>query len=53
MPKDFEKCRANGGKIRTITGENKLFGLKKNQYMHVCILSGKVYRGEVKAKKEK
>jgi len=43
MPKDFDMCRSNGGKVRTMT-------LKGGKYMHICILNGKSYRGEVKMK---
>lgn len=44
MPASFEKCRRAGGKIRTkqLSGE---------RYMHVCVLKGKSYKGEVKTKK--
>lgn len=44
MPKAFEKCRKNGGRIRT----KKLSGGK---YIHICYLDGKSYAGEVKTKK--
>jgi hypothetical protein len=53
MPEGFEKCREKGGRIRTVSGPHKLFGLKKGQYMHVCFLDNKMYRGEIKTKKEK
>lgn len=53
MPEAFEKCRRQGGKMRTISGPNKLAGLEKNQYCHICVLNGKVYRGEVKTKEGK
>lgn len=43
MPKEFDACRKGGGKIRTIT-------LKGGKYMHICILNGKSYKGEVKTK---
>jgi hypothetical protein len=43
MPFDFEKCRKQGGKIRTKD-------INKSQYMHICILDGKTYAGEVKDK---
>jgi len=46
MPAGFDKCRAKGGKIRTKT-------VGKNKYMHICILNGKTYAGEVKTKKKK
>lgn len=44
MPEDFNKCVKNGGKIRT----KKLSG---NRYMHICVLNGKSYGGEIKVKK--
>jgi len=43
MPASFEKCRRMGGKIRT----KQLSGGK---YMHICVLNGKSYAGEVKSK---
>jgi hypothetical protein len=43
MPAAFENCRKGGGKVRTIT-------LKGGKYMHICILNGKSYKGEVKTK---
>ena len=45
MPADFERCRKNGGKVRTKT-------LSDGKYMHICILNGKSYSGEVKTKKK-
>jgi len=44
-PQAFDNCRKNGGKVRTKT-------LPDNQYMHICILNGKSYSGEVKTKKK-
>jgi len=46
MPEDFEKCRAEGGKIRTKS-------LGKGRYMHICFKDGKSFAGEVKHKLEK
>jgi len=43
MPEAFNNCRKNGEKIRTLE-------LKGGKYMHICILNGKSYRGEVKSK---
>ena len=43
MPAAFEKCRRAGGKIRT----KQLSG---GRYMHICVLKGKSYAGEVKKK---
>ncbi len=46
MPQAFENCRAKGGKIRTKT-------LSGGKYMHICILNGKSFGGEVKQRKSK
>ena len=43
MPKEFDACRKNGGKIKTVQ-------LSGEKYMHICILNGKSYKGEVKSK---
>lgn len=52
MPRDFNICRRNGGKIRTVSGPNKQYGLGPHEYMHVCVLNNEVYKGEIKVKKE-
>lgn len=44
MPKNFDKCIAEGGRVRT----KKLSG---NRYLHICFLGGKSFAGEVKTKK--
>ncbi len=46
MPKAFDRCYKNGGKVRTI----KLSG---NKYRHVCTINGKKYLGHIKTKKKK
>ena len=43
MPKEFDACVKNGGKVRTKS-------LKDNKYMHICFKDGKSYAGEVKEK---
>ena len=45
MPESFERCRRNGGRIRTMR-------MKDGKYIHICYLNGKAYRGEVKQKKD-
>ena len=45
MPVAFDKCRAKGGKIRTISKP-------KGKYFHVCYLNGKAYKGYTKDKKK-
>lgn len=45
MPKGFEMCRKQGGKIRT----KKLSG---GRYQPICYLKGKMYKGEVHKKGE-
>lgn len=46
MPKAFEQCVENGGRVRT----KKLSG---DRYMYICYLKGKSYAGEVHKKKKK
>ncbi len=46
MPADFDKCRREGGRIRTIT-------LKGDRYMRICYdKNNKSHAGEVKTKKK-
>lgn len=52
MPVEFDKCRQSSGKLRTVSGPNKQYGLAAGEYMHICIdRTGKVIRGEIKKKK--
>jgi len=44
MPKNFEKCVAQGGRVRTKK-------LPNGKYIHICFKDGKSYAGEVKTKK--
>ena len=54
MPAAFDKCRRNGGKIRTISGPRKEQPkLEKDEYVHICILNGKQHMGYVKKKEGK
>lgn len=53
MPAGFDKCVADGGKVRTMSGPNAKAGLAEGQYRHVCILRGKVFMGEIKTKEGK
>ena len=52
MPKDFDSCVANGGKVRRISGPNKHWGLQEGEYMNVCTRAGEWHRGEVHKKKD-
>ena len=45
MPAGFNKCKKNGGRIRTKK-------LKGGQYMYICYLNGKSYAGEVHTKQK-
>jgi len=45
MPKDFERCVAEGGRVRTKN-------LGGGKYMHLCFKNGKSYAGEVKIKEK-
>lgn len=51
-PEAFEKCVRQKGRVRTLSGPNKMFGLEKNQYCHICFLKGKSFRGEIRTKKK-
>jgi len=53
MPADFTKCISDGGRVRTISGPNKKFGLSKQQYVAFCFKDGKSFRGETKTKQDK
>jgi hypothetical protein len=53
MPAAFEACRAAGGRIRTISGPSKKFGLKAGEYVHVCFNKGQMARGDLKTKEKK
>jgi putative hemolysin len=46
MPKEFDDCVKNGGRVRTKT-------MKGGRYMHICFLKGKSYPGEVKKSETK
>ena len=51
MPAEFDACRSSGGKIRTISGPDKQWGLGDNEYLHICVKKdGSVVRGEKKQK---
>lgn len=50
MPAAFDKAVKAGGRVRTITGPNKQFGLGEGEYMHVVFKDGQMHRGEVKKK---
>ena len=45
MPADFEKCVADGGRVRTKN-------LGDGKYMRICFLGGKSYAGEVRTKRD-
>jgi len=46
MPKDFEDCVKQGGRMWTEK-------LPNNKYRHVCRVGGKNHYGHIKTKKEK
>lgn len=52
MPEGFDKCRRNGGRIVTVSGPDKHWGLGKDEYMAVCWLNNEPFRGEIHKKKE-
>jgi len=46
MPKAFDDCVKNGGRVRTKK-------LKGGKYIHICFLKGKSYAGKVKRSEKK
>lgn len=50
MPAAFDKMVKAGGKVHTVTGPSKQFGLKAGEYMHVAFMNGNMERGNVKKK---
>lgn len=50
MPKEFEDCISKGGKVRTISGPNKLYNIGKGEYIKICVHGNKVYRGHTHKK---
>ena len=46
MPAAFKKCIKKGGKVRTLK-------IKKEKFMHICILHGQAFVGEVKERKKR
>jgi hypothetical protein len=53
MPAEFEHIRKKkGAKIRTVTGPDKHYGLKKGEYRHIAFYKGESVLGEKKRKKD-
>lgn len=40
VPAAFNKCVKGGGRVRRISGPNKKFGLKADQYVNICFPKG-------------
>lgn len=52
MPKEFDVCVRNKGRVRTVSGPSKHHGLGPDEYVQYCFLEGESFRGDIK-KKEK
>lgn len=50
MPQQFDSCEKAGGKIRTVSGPNRRFGLKAGEYVKICFMNGKMFRGYMETK---
>jgi len=50
MPADYDKCVANGGRVRTVSGPAKDHGLSRGEYVTYCYTNGESFRGEVHKK---
>ena len=53
MPKAFNNCVKRGGRVRTVSGPNKKYGLKAGEYIKFCFIGGKSYRGHKHKKHRK
>ena len=53
MPKAFDSCVKRGGRVRTVTGPNARFKLKRGQYRRVCFLGDEMHMGHVKTRTKK
>lgn len=54
MPESFDRCVENGGRVRTISGPNKKYGLKKGEYRKICFIDNSAFMGhKTKKKSEK
>ena len=53
MPKAFDDCVKNGGRVRRLTGPNKKYGLKAGEYRNICFLNNKGYMGHTHKKEKK
>ena len=52
MPKAFEDCVKNGGRVRTVSGPSKEHGLKEGEYQRFCYSGGNSFAGEIHKKKD-
>lgn len=53
MPKAFENCVDSGGRVRTMIGPNKRFALSGGEYVKICFLGKRMFRGHVHKRKRK
>jgi len=53
MPEAFDKCVRNRGRVRTVSGPSKQFGLANGQYRRICFIEGESHLGHIKHKKVK
>ncbi|MBN2323814.1 MAG: hypothetical protein JXQ30_08765 [Spirochaetes bacterium] len=52
MPKAFEDCVNNGGRVRTVSGPSKEHGLKEGENQRFCYLGEESFAGEIYKTKE-
>ena len=53
MPESFNRCVKAGGRVRTVSGPNKKFGLSAGQFTRLCFKDGKSFKGETRINKRK
>lgn len=49
MPKEFEECVNNGGRVRTVKG--KKYGCERGEYRKICFFDGESYLGHIHKKR--
>ena len=50
MPRDYEICVRNKGRVRRVSGPAKDHGLGPDEYVNYCYIEGESFRGEVHKK---
>ena len=52
MPRDYEICVRNKGRVRRVSGPAKDHGLGPDEYVNYCFIEGESFRSEVHKKQK-